>query len=550
METKEKIRAIRQRIIQADTEGALRELLAWLEDAGTAPLRAWADTVRSLKARYRRTKNEKQKGVIAYEQAQLSFNQIENALLNILQGIENGDQPAKPSVTPSTSPKRAVPWLTIGVVTALVLAVVSVVLLRDILAADPAPDELVATSLGECPSYPQDSRFNIMVLPYKPLRGERESIESSIKDRLALSIEAYRVPAYVMTREIDVTDANLYPSDSRSARRIGDPCAAQLVIWGTTERTPANQLITTTSFRFLNKEHFNLADLTLNQNAEVDTLETISSIATEGILTKSIEMGIQLIFGLVAHETGQHAVAANLIQEACDSLGGVQENTKWGMVLADSYVRSEQPEKAIATYDAILMSDHDNTTARTQRGYLTYELGQYAAAEADFTEVLSRDSTNGQVRVARAAARIRTDRLYEAQQDLEQVESESGSELIPKGIRTEYLERQKSLEKSKVEAEQQLKFNPNDTTALRIQAETAQKLGDFETASAAASQLLVRDPNHINALKTLLEVKPMLKDTEAVHQLIERSRKEIPATQMPVVRPLVPPRQRIRSGGR
>ncbi len=544
METRAKIDAIRQRIIQADTESALRELLAWLESSAL-PLKAWADTVRSLKARYRRTKQAKQKGTISFEQAQLGFSQVENDLLEVLRSLEHGELPV---TAPAATPTPSTPWLTIGVVTALVLAVASFFLIRGLPNDNDNPE--LPASLGECPTFPTESQFNIMVLPYKPLRGEQETIESSIKDRLSSSIESYRIPAYVMTREIDVSDANLYPSDAKGARLVGDPCRAQLVIWGTTERTTDDQLITTTSFRFLNKEHFNLTNFTLDQNAEVDTLETISSVATEGILTENIEAGIRLIFGLVAHETGQHAIAANLIQEACDSLGGVTKNPKWGLVLADSYVRSDQSEEAIATFDAIVASGRASTDVLVQRGYLSYELGAYAEAEADFSEVLAQDTSNTQVRAARAAARVRTNQLYEARQDLDILDAEGHQQAIPKGVEMEYKQRHETLEQEQMEAKEQLERNPRDTAALNIQARTAQQLGDFETAKSAATRLLNRDPNRIDALTTLIKIKPMLEDTEEVHQLIERTQSRLPENERPQVRPLSPPTRRpSRSGG-
>lgn len=555
METANTIGQIRQLVIQAKTEEALKQLLAWVQTA-PAPLPGWADTVRSLKAQYRRVKREQKQGTISFENAQLSLNKIEANLLQLLQRLERGEAaPAVNSETTSTTPvTKPFPWLQVGVVTALVLAIGAVVFIKNYLNSNlPAEDDFVEVdaNLGDCPTYPSDSEFNIMVLPFRPLRGEQERIESTIKDRLSIAIEKYGVSASVLTRDIDVTDTNLYPSDSRSAKRIGDPCRAKLVIWGTTERTPADALITTTNFRILAQDNFMLTAFALNQNAEVDTLSTISSIATDGILTENIEEAIRLIFGLAVRETGDHAIAADVIQEVCDSLGGVSENPKWGEILADSYIRSNQPEQALATYEAILAAQPDNVEAWERKGYLTYQLGRYDQAASSFTRVLEQDTSNTRtdVRLARASSNVHRDHLYEAMLDFEELETKSGNVVGLPRVKADYNEHHERVEQRKKSAEEELKRNPRDTSALRVQAETARLLGDFETAEIAASNLLVKDPNNLVAIKTLIEVKPMLPDTEKAHELIEQARQRIDINRLRKVQPLQIPIRPNRNPG-
>ena len=119
----------------------------------------------------------------------------------------------------------------------------------------------------------------------------------------------------------------------------------------------------TTKFRFIESSHFSLTDLEITNEATVDTVSSLSSIATSAELTEEIEMTIQLILGLVAHETDNHQVAAATLEKVIEERGGVAANPKWGLIQADSYIKTGQEERAIEVYREMLKTDSTNVKA-------------------------------------------------------------------------------------------------------------------------------------------------------------------------------------------
>lgn len=525
---------IRQLITRAKTEEALRQLLAFVQ-AADEPAAGWEEVIRQIKSRYYRTVQDQTKAIISYENAQLSLNQVTNDLLEVVEAIMAG-RPATPAnlanlssgsvseMMPSSSPRR-VPWVAIGGAAALVLAVI----LYFVFGRSPEPPgdpttqedpTVVEEDPNRCPTYPSNSAFNIMLLPFKPLQGEKKNVESALRDRLATEIEKYEIPASVLIRNIDVMNFNKYPATPRQAERFGRPCHAQLIIFGTTEEGEEG-LLTATRFRFLDIDSFKQTQLILNQEAEIDTIRSLSSIAAEGVLSEGIEENIKILFGLIAHESGNDEAAVALISQAADM---IEEplGANWNMVLADSYTNLEDYEQAIRVYDQILAQDSTHQQAWEKRALLNFKLGDYQAAAQDLTVVITQDPKDVDKRVIRGLANARMNKLQEAKQDYEVVE-ESTTQV--KGARTldqELNTRIRAEEERKQDAESTLRSNPKDTSALRIRAEAAHNLGEYELAGQTAASLLAIDRKNTFAWRTLEDVKPRVADTVAFNATIQR----------------------------
>jgi Flp pilus assembly protein TadD len=485
--------------------------------------------VRQLLAQYQRTRTAQQRNTISYDNAQIAINQVTNGLLDVLAGIEAGrTAPELPDDEPRAAARRQVPWWAVALVLA-VLGGVGYFLLVPGRAGDRITDEQLLDTIrvdsvtGKivCPPYPEQSRFNIMVLPYQPLDGKQKKIESALRIRLSERIEQYKIAGAVFTRSIDVNSYE-YPATSEQAAVLGKPCRAQLIIWGTTEERPGtNEVITTTKFRFIDSEHFSLTNLVLDNSASVDTISSISSIATNAELTENIERTIRLIFGLVAFETEHHALAADILEEVIEERGGVAVNPKWGMIQADSYIKSGQDERAIKVYEQILERDTANIQALEQSGLLLFRIGDIHSAEAHLSKAVAQDPTNTRVLVARAAARVQQNDLFQANTDLKQLEKQGAELKVTKVIRKDYDVRERAEKQRLATANKQLGIDPSDTTALRMKTEAARNLGQLQVASTTASQLLRVDPNNRQALTTMMEVASQVRDSSALKQKIE-----------------------------
>lgn len=281
--------------------------------------------------------------------------------------------------------------------------------------------------------------------------------------------------------------------------------------------------LTTTKFQFVESEHFSLANLELTSNVEVDTVSSLSSIATNGELTEDLKMSLRLIFGLVAHETDNHALAADLLDSVITERGGVEAVPNWGLIQADSYIKSGQEEKAIRIYEQVLRKDSTNVQAWVQKGLLEYRTGQTMTANKDLDMALKQDPNNQTALTARAAISVQRNDLYQADVDLSRLEKMQARTPASEQIRQNYRAKHQMETQKMEDAEERLQQNPKDTAAWRIKAEAAQQLGDFRTAETAASQLLNIDPKNVPALNTLQAITPFLPDSVLIKQRIQQT---------------------------
>ncbi len=524
---------VRRLITEAKNEQAAERLLAYLNTA-EEPQRSWRDTVSNLLAQYKRLRQQQERGVVSFDDSRLAINQITDGLLAALAGIEEGTPaPEDAEVIPAATAPAKTPWLAIGVIVALVLAGASFLMLRNMFGGgNDKEDDGVTTHVtegeveqGKCPTYEEASEFNILVLPFLPLDNKPAGVGRSIRINLATTMEEYGIYGNVFSQNID-TNSDAYPITNRQAQRLARPCGAQLIIWGTTEqilKAGAPEIVTTTKFQFVESEHFSLANLELTSNVEVDTVSSLSSIATNGELTEDLKMSLRLIFGLVAHETDNHALAAELLDSVITERGGVEAVPKWGLIQADSYIKSGQEEKAIRIYEQVLRKDSTNVQAWVQKGLLEYRTGQTMAANKDFDRALQQDPDNETALAARAAISVERNDLYQADMDLSRLEQMQAKTPVTGQIRESYRAKHQMETKKMEEADDRIEQNPNDTAAWRIKAEAAQQLGDFRTAETAANQLLNIDPKSVPALSTLQAITQFLPDSVQIKRRIQQT---------------------------
>jgi tetratricopeptide (TPR) repeat protein len=513
---------IRDLITRAKNKEAAEQLLQYISTAGQ-PASSWENTVRNLLAQYKRTKLDQQRNMISYDAARLGINQVTNGLLSVVNNIEAGEKAPAETVT---SNRRRNSWMTVGIIVALLLGGASFWMLRNgdnDPPADVEPTEVTeGVVVNKCPTYAANSEFNIMLLPYLPLDGKPKGVETALRINLAGLLEKYSIMGSVFTQMIDYTSPE-YPLTGQAAVRLAKPCKAQLIIWGTTEEdSGTDNIITTTKFRFIESENFSLTDLELNNQAEVDTVTSLSSIAAGGELTEAIDATLQLILGLVAHETDHHETAADILGEVIEERGGTAQNPKWGAIQADSYIRSGQEERALEVYREMTISDSTNVQALIQKGLLELKTGNTQLAAKDLNRVLKQEPDNTEALAARSVVRVAQDRLFEADQDLQKLEAMKQGSAVVTSIRQKYQSQHIVASEKLLQLEQQIVANPNDTSAWRIKAEISKNLGEFEEAETAANNLLRIDPNNVAAIHTLMLLKPMSKDSTQIDKQLQR----------------------------
>lgn len=516
MATNPIIAEVRRLTANFETDQALEKLAAYLESAAPDQ-KAWLNTILQFRAQWEKAQQDERLGISDPADLQRAYNQVNHQLLEALTAIEAGRKPGGAGL----AAPAAKGWLIGGGLLLAALLGLAVWYFTGGLQPVAPPVEEEPT-VGECPIFADNSQFNVLILPFKSLRGEALEIHSVIKDRLALESERYRLPASVKVRAMDLAKEE-YPSTGVEAAQLGEDCRAQLIIWGTTEAKPNGDIILT-RFRFLNLgERFSLTKLLMNEAMEVDTLSSLSSIATEGLLTEDIEYNIKLLFGIIAHESANDQLAVQLLEgaEVKDSSASLLR----GMIMADSYLALNDPEKAVSSYNRVIEQHPNYSLARNNRAMLLYQQQQYEAAAVDLCTVVENNPKDANARALRASAYLKANRLDKAEEDIEQLSKQS-SNLRSTNVRQlsqELDQRKTQLLNEKRRADQQLQQSPTNVAALEQKAITSRNLGDYREAARISEQLLKQDPDNVRATATLIEVYRELKDTAAAQEVLRRA---------------------------
>ncbi|MCB0555557.1 MAG: tetratricopeptide repeat protein [Phaeodactylibacter sp.] len=516
MDNAQLLSEIKRLIGNAEPAKALEKLLAFLES--DASFRHLYQEALQVQAQFKKTQRDESQGLATAEQSKLGYNRTTQQLLQLVDRLERNDL-APLEGSPTAQKRKLAGW--VAGVLVLALAGTGIWWFTRPEAGQNGAQQVVGSS---CPGFNDSTAFNILLFPFEVLSGPENRPDIAIIRRLDQLKEEYKINCGIGAYNKEKDTPAPFPSTTDQAGEIASNCQAKLVIWGTTEKDPNGPgTIIQTSFKFLTQgKQWELVKLQV-EGSEVDTVSTISSITTEGILTQSIEENIKLLFGLVAHEAGNKAVAIDLLEktEASDSATTLLK----GMVLADSYLANDQPEKALASYDSVLARHPNYTLARNNRGILLYKNEKYIEAAEDISVALNKDSTNTGLLELRSEAYFKTEQLDKAKADLSRLKA------MPETSRSTNIQQklkevdQKIEDQKKIQAaaETNLRANPTNTTALLQIAESSQKLGNHETAIQAAEEALRTNPKNLQAFAQLIIACRNLGDREKLIQSIQRA---------------------------
>lgn len=517
----------RQLIAEGRIEEALDSLLAFLQNK--IELRPIYTLALQAKSLLEKTQSDEAQGLISYENVKINYNQVTKQTLQLLDNWETG---ALPDVEKPTSAFR---WwwvaLPVGII-GLAIAIWTIL----------TPPPPISPEEFDCP-FAQDSSFKVLVLPFKPLGDTIVTPNHKfVQERLSNYSEQFGIDASVKIYEINPNEDNLYPSNTKEAAQIANTCSAKLIIWGSTVKEKEIEVVKT-RFKFLNLgDNFQFLKLNVTEGTDIDTLSSLSSISTEGILTERIENTMKLLFGLIAHQTNNDKVAAEFLAQAetTDSMGILLK----GMTLAGINAAAGESEKALASLNEVIETHPDYALARNNRASLLYVKGDYVEAANDLKVVIDQQPENKTARAVRAAAYIKSNQLEKAARDIEALENTQPLDSVTKSgksesinapadvkpseldkLRKDYQDKVKTEELRKDKAENILRENPDNKKALNTKAETSANLGDYRTAAATAQRLIQSDPTNVRAYATLIESANALRNTDTVKATIDKARK-------------------------
>lgn len=490
---------------------------------------------RHVLAQYKRAERDAMLGVTDASSTQLAYNRVTQNVLQLADYLEAGElQPGRLS-----GEQKSTPWGAIlGVLLALaVLGGVAWWFSQD---GQEPPGATADDQATACPEFPVNETFRILLFPFRELNDNSLRPHLAIGDRLGKMKEQYGIRCGIRYYNIDPEDLNLYPSTSTDAAELGDDCRAQLVIWGSTEAAAGSAIIQT-RYRFLDEEKLPLHKLTVKGNSQIDTVTTLSSIASQGTITSNIENSIKLLFGLIAHGSGNEPVAQRLLEES----GVVQDSSAAlvrDLVLADIYMNQRNPQMATALYDSVLSRHPDYWLALNNRGLLHYQKGQFAEAAADLSQMMDKadkKQAEPELLEVRADAYLKSGQLQSAKKDLQELKVIRNKPSVDQKLDEVNREIQKE-ERTKARADARLRVNPNDLKALQSKASASRKLGDYRASIQAAETVLRRDPKNVGAYLELLQTYREQSDTDKAEAVYRRAKKA--GVDMSKLKPYVPPK--------
>lgn len=514
MELKEIIEQIRGQLLKGQTEEALSSLGLYLNQQGSSVIDAYNKVI-ELTARFQQTKQSERGNLISFDDAKVSYSQINTALLELVKELES------PETNSVLKKKKRPIWLFV-LLGAAALAIGAYLLW-------PNHEE-------SCPPFKPDTDFDILVLPFHPLEGMDvtpahrlfEIGLNTLIDNFGLGGQA-NVESY---RE-SIALAEDYPTGAQDAGAISRNCGSQLIIWGLSEKLKQNdQFILTTNYLFLDEESIQLDRQELGSDAEMsrsqvnmsfpnrgqqkDTIGSFSSISDN--IPSQLESRLKFILGVFAHEKGNNVATQQLLEQWPEEPLDSQSTQLWGTLLADSYLKTNDEEKATDTYTKLIEKDPSNTLARNNRALLYYQKGDYAMAIQDLNVNLRNNQKDTLALTTRSYIFLKEDMLMQAEADLQRAKQLDPNLPIIKSWQAKIDRRRKEEEKRLQQADQKLKRNPQDVEALTNKAKASRNLGDYNNARKTAEKVIKLNPKSVEAYNILREADLMLNRNSKVIQ--------------------------------
>lgn len=540
------IAQIRKELTEGDIEAALQLLIDHLEPERSSRRNLYNRAIQA-KAQLEKTQRDELQGVISFENSKLSYNQITQQVLNLIDEWENPETAPKAN---ATTPQRRIKPKTI------VVAVVSLVFLGIIVwqALRPANDPTVVYADDICPNF-ESNTFSIMVLPYYSLRDPASN--DSPHRPLATRLDRFKgefsgkYTMRVFSKEKPITNID------SEAIQAAEACKAKLAIWGEYEHLSPETAgtIVTTNYKYLSaSENFQFTMLNLDENSEispekesshiptngffVDTIKTYSEIINNGTISDELEDQFRLLFGVAVMQNDQPEEALTYLKELHpnDSTASLLQ----GMALAESQLQNGDKEAAVQSYDQVLKEHPDYWFAINNRAMLYYQKGDYTETLETLDRKLQKDPENINALTVRGAVRLKTLQLEEAERDLLKADSLSKEESTPEQKRyirknIDQLDRKKGDENRRIaDANNLLAKNRNSLEALTDLAEANRNLGNYEQATVFADRILDREADNPRAMAVKLESAAKTRNEREVN-LVRKEVLQLDAKQQRII---------------
>lgn len=531
------IQRIRTELTEGNIEAALQLLIDQLGPKRKS-LRDLHNRALQAKAQLEKTQKDELQGVISFENSKLSYNQITQQVIGL---VDQWEDPSLAPPPPPNAQKKFTPQMIM--VAAALVVFTGIIVWQLMIKSDTGTDEAdVVHATDICPEL-EASAFSIMVLPFSPLVPLEGSV--SPHKSLAKRLDRFKTGFSGKFNTVVFSKDQPEPNTDSEAIQAAEDCLAKLAIWGEYEHLSSakDRTIITTSYKYLSSaENFNFTMLNLDENSEVeeetsssliptqgffvDTVQNYSEIINQATLSEELENQFRLLFGVAEMQSGGNTADAIEILEKTNTQDSASILLK-EMALAEAYMQKGDQEGAVKAYDRVLNTHPDYWFAVNNRAMIYYEKGEYDKTLEALDKKLQKDPENISALTIRGSVRLKTLQLKEAEEDLEKAQrlSEEQKNTDPKDKqrirkKIDLLEEKKAGENRRVnDARNSVNKNPNDLAALTELAEANCNLGNYSEAKDLATKILQIDQDNLKGLAIKLESADKTQDHREVTNL-------------------------------
>ena len=372
----------------------------------------------------------------------------------------------------------------------------------------------------------------MLVLPFnKEISNDRTPPHIHIISRLDEFSRSKNLQVHIGTIQ---SEADIEPAYSQQeANKSASRCEPDMLVWGRADILEEKTGLVM-HYSLTNPAQFEwISDFETDGKIDTILTDALTPKTYEGATREIEEVLEKIIESTIAYKNGEYATVINITETLPKGSASSTQEEEATMFLqylgAASYQKTNQPEKAIATYSDILEKDPIATLALNNRAHLQFKQKKYNKALVDFNALETLDKANYEVLYKKAEAHEHLGNLGAAKEDFEKAES-----ICPPGVKkTITAHRQQVEKKIKIEEDKISKANrakpkrgpknkvvPNTpTTATRPLSKAAQTeqliteaaqqntIGNAVLAEEKAIEILKTQPTNKKALKELIRAK-------------------------------------------
>lgn len=270
-------------IRQGDTSEALQLLLPALKKSGKH-----ADALRTLQvveASFNAVRQQELKGILTFTEAKQEYARTNNAILTVLDQVQNGSTDSKQLSTPQT---RRV-WYAGGGILLLVGLGMGLWFAqqKEAIGAPPTAEDLSVT----CPVF-RENNLKVMILEFQKLSGPESNPALGIQTRIRELTSNNQMNTDV--KILQQKQFNNITLDVIEATELGKNCQVDLVVWGQYEQSN-DSLILDVRYTFTNPKW--------PPGASIQTIKNVSEIRTARMQISKLDDAVfRLCTVLALHE--------------------------------------------------------------------------------------------------------------------------------------------------------------------------------------------------------------------------------------------------------